>query len=122
MKNGLVVEPNGVQRWYKDDKLHSEDDLPAVIYTDGILVWFQNGVKHRENDLPAETYNSCSHAGSKVWYIDGREHRENGPSTIWNDGSLEWWLHGTRFSFDSWCLELNKSPKEKAFLMLQYMD
>jgi len=41
MRNGLVVD-DGVQRWYKDDKLHKEDG-PAVVRADGTQQWFREG-------------------------------------------------------------------------------
>ena len=94
MKNGLEIDAQGIHRWYKDDKLHRDDDLPAVIYPDGTMYWYQYD----------------------------RDHRENGPADMYADGSIYWWLNGTSYKFDDWCIKLNKSPKEKAMLMLQYMD
>ena len=94
MRNGLIIHDNGDQCWYKDDKLHREDDLPAIIWADS----------------------------SKFWAINGKCHRENGPADMHVDGKIYWYLNGDAHFFDDWCIKLNKSPKEKAMLMLQYMD
>ena len=94
MRNGLVIDEDGNQFWYKDNLLHRDDDLPAIIYTGGIKFWHQNG----------------------LW------HRENGPADMWADGENCWWIEGVSYSFDEWCLKLNKSPKEKAYLLLKYFD
>jgi hypothetical protein len=41
MKNGRYIE-NGIEFWYKDDKLH-RDDGPAIIDTDGNEEWWKDG-------------------------------------------------------------------------------
>ena len=66
MRNGLVVD-DGVQRWYKDDKLHREDG-PAVVWADG----------------------------TQEWWREGKQHREDGPAVVWADGTQEWWREGER--------------------------
>ena len=33
----------GSQYWYKNGKLHRDNDLPAVIYLDGTQCWYKNG-------------------------------------------------------------------------------
>ena len=35
-----------------------------------------------------------------VYELDGRPHRENGPAIIWNNGILEWWIHGMTSRLD----------------------
>ena len=93
MRNGLITYSDGYQRWYKDDKLHREDDLPAIIYT----------------------------SGTQIWLIDNKVHRENGPATMYIGGEIRWWLNDKKYTFDDWCLKLGKSPKEKAYLALKYL-
>ena len=93
MRNELITDSDGSQRWYKDNKLHRDDDLPAMIYANG----------------------------SQFWFIDGLLHRENGPAAIHVAGDIFWALKNQLYSFDYWCLELNKTPKEKAFLALKYL-
>jgi len=35
--------PNGDKMWYKNGKLHRENDLPAIEYKNGDRVWFIDG-------------------------------------------------------------------------------
>jgi antitoxin component YwqK of YwqJK toxin-antitoxin module len=44
------------QEWYKNDKLHRDNDMPAMIIHNGTQEWYQNGQLHRDNDLPAVIY------------------------------------------------------------------
>ena len=48
----LILAYQGAQYWFKNGKLHRDNDLPAVIYADGTQYWYQNGKFHRDNDLP----------------------------------------------------------------------
>ena len=58
-------------RWYKNDKLHRECDLPAWV---------------RPN-------------GSKFWYIEGRLHRDDDkPAIIHPDGHMKWLKHGNKYN------------------------
>ena len=77
-KNGLVIDINGVKRWYKDDKLDRDHDLPAVIYPTGTQCWYKDGKFHRDNDLPAIIYAD----GTQLWYVDGRYIKSTGPCPI----------------------------------------
>jgi len=65
MRNGLVVD-DGVQRWYKDDKLHKEDG-PAVVWADGTQEWWREGKLHRE-DGPAVVRAD----GRQRWFREGK--------------------------------------------------
>lgn len=40
--NGLVVDTEGNQRWYKNDSIE-RDDAPAIIYSDNKLEWWSDG-------------------------------------------------------------------------------
>jgi len=33
---------------------------------------------------------------------------------------IGWWLDGTEFSFEEWCIKLNKTEEEMLLLRLQY--
>jgi len=98
-----LIDFDGTQEWYKNGKLHRESDLPAIITHDGHQGWFINGLRHRENDLPA-----CVDAdGSQAWFINGVRHRETGPAIIGNEyteDGLEWveeyWINGVELSFE----------------------
>jgi hypothetical protein len=69
---------NFIKKWYKNDDLHRENDLPAVEHS-YFKEWWKDGVRHRENDLPAVEHNNKEH---KEWWIKGRLHREKGPAKI----------------------------------------
>lgn len=58
--------------WFKDGKLHRDNDQPAEITWNGTKTWAINGVSHREGDLPAVEYLD----GSKIWYKHGVRHRD----------------------------------------------
>jgi len=61
----------GVRAWYKDGKLHRDDDLPALIYADGRQYWYKDGKLHRDG-LPAVIYAG----GHQEWWKDGNPHRD----------------------------------------------
>jgi hypothetical protein len=86
----------GVKKWYKDGKLHRDDDLPAEIWNHGtILRWYRHGYIHRDGDLPAEVYSEKNHI--QIWRQFNKMHREHDkPAWISDgaDGFLEWWVHG----------------------------
>lgn len=50
----------------------------------------------------------------------GEFHSETGPTIAWEDGSVLFFIHGTRFLFDAWCVEANITDKEKAIMLLTY--
>ena len=91
MKNGLIIDELGNKRWYVENKLHRDNDLPAVECTDGDRLWYVEGKLHRDNDLPAieDSY------GDKYWYVDDKRHRESGPAVVRNNGTyFEYWING----------------------------
>jgi len=91
--NDLPAEnwKNGVQKWYKNGKQHRDNDMPAVISKDGNQYWFKNDKQHRDNDLPAVIYSN----GRKEWHQNGKLHRDNDlPALIFDDGALYWFKDG----------------------------
>jgi hypothetical protein len=59
--------------------------------------------------------------GDIFWYNEaGEYHREDGPAVIYNDGHVDWLLHSHPHTFESWCIELNKTDEAKMLLRLQY--
>ncbi len=74
--------------------LEGEDDenYYGVIHCDGRKEWFKDGKLHRENDKPAVIRAN----GQQEWWIDGKLHRDNDqPAIIFRD-RLEWWQQGVR--------------------------
>ena len=79
--------------WFKNGKLHRDNDLPAIIFGIGDRYWYKNGELHRDNDLPAII---CEN-GDQFWYKNGKLHRDNDlPAEIWIDGSRFWYQNGLR--------------------------
>jgi hypothetical protein len=72
LKNGLIVNENGTQRWYKNDKLHNENG-PAVSYSNpnGYEAWYKDGILHR-TDGAAINYDT----GEQSFYINGIQYTE----------------------------------------------
>ena len=63
----LKIHPNGTQEWYKEGKIHRDNDQPAVIYADGTKSWCKEGKSHRE----MINLRSFIADGTKEWYKDG---------------------------------------------------
>ena len=84
----------GLQRWYRDGKLHRDGDLPAIIFADGSQCWYKYGRRHRSGDLPAEIWAY----GTQRWYKDGKLHRDGDlPAEIRTDGAQFWYKDGHRY-------------------------
>jgi len=41
-----LVFPDGTKRWYKEDKIHRDNDLPAIIHPDGTKYWCKDDVMY----------------------------------------------------------------------------
>lgn len=88
-----VVYSNGTSEWYKNGLLHRDGDLPAIIWASGTKEWYKNGLLHRDCDFPAIIY-SC---GARMWYKNGLLHREdNKPAVIWSEDLQEWFVNNKR--------------------------
>ena len=75
----ISVEKNAICiKWFKDGKLHRDNDQPAEIYADGTRCWYKDGKPHRDNDLPAVIYA----IGTQYWYKDGIKYIPNESHTI----------------------------------------
>ena len=87
MDKRFVTIKNHSKIWYKGDKVHRDDDLPAIISSDGIRAWYKDGKVHRDNDLPALTND-----GPQAWYRNGEQHRDNDlPAVINTNGTQSWY-------------------------------
>jgi hypothetical protein len=75
--------------FYKNRKLHRDDDLPAIINYRGDKEWYQNGLLHRDNGPAIETSN-----GYKAWYQYGEVHRIDGHAIEYTDGAKRWCQNG----------------------------
>jgi hypothetical protein len=61
------IDKNGTIHTFKDDKLHSYNDLPAVEYADGTKYWYKNGEIHRL------TGSAISYSYREAYYINDKE-------------------------------------------------
>lgn len=73
----LATEHRSINNGYKKEtrlfgKLHSINDLPAVIYKNLSQEWYKDGKRHRDGDLPAIIRSD----GGQEWYKYGKHHRE----------------------------------------------
>jgi hypothetical protein len=86
-----IGDQYGSRRWYHDDKLHRNNNLPAVEFGDGSKTWYQNGLIHRGGDLPAQELIS----GCKMWYRNGLKHRDGDqPAEEHPTGGKLWYQDG----------------------------
>lgn len=93
-KKYMVAWPWGKRSWYRDGKLHRDDDLPAVIEADGSQMWYQHGKLHRRGDRPAVVWAN----GSQHWWKRGMLHREDGqPAIVEVDGRRAWYRYGAPY-------------------------
>jgi hypothetical protein len=63
--------------------------------------------------------------GDVCWYNEAANyHREDGPAIIpknaKNTAVGRWWLDNHAYTFDQWCIALNKTDEAKMLLKLQY--
>lgn len=89
-----IVYDNGTMLWHKNDNLHRDDDLPAIVNDseDYYYEWFQNGLLHRNGDKPAVVDEYV-----KEWHINGVLHRDGGkPAYKHIDGIHKWFIDGVK--------------------------
>ena len=74
-----------------NNRFHSFDDQPAVVYGEQIKMWYKYGLKHRDGDKPA-------HFSATIkYYKNGHKHRDGDlPAVICPDMSMHWYRNGTR--------------------------
>lgn len=57
---------DGTKIWYKNDKIHRDNDEPAIITSEGKTIWYIDGDIHRDNDLPAMVYSNGKKFGINI--------------------------------------------------------
>ena len=75
--------------YYKNGKLHRDNDLPAVEYKSGSKEWYKEGKIHRIDGPAIERYN-----GDKYWYYEDKLHRIDGPAYENSDENKKWYYEG----------------------------
>jgi hypothetical protein len=89
-----VIEPDGTRKWYRDGVLHREGGQPAIVCASGEQLWYKDGKIHRDGDQPA-----LVRVGTQAWYKDGKAHREGGlPAIIHENGSKFWYKDGKKYT------------------------
>lgn len=79
------------KKWFRNGKLHRDNDLPAYKHADGTKKWYKNGKLHRDNDLPAFTIMFC-----REWYKEGLLHRDNDLPARDNGHWKQWFQNGKK--------------------------
>jgi hypothetical protein len=69
MGDRIITESKGTIRYYRDFRLHRDNDLPAIEWGDDGKEWYKNGMLHRDNDLPAIEWSD----GGKGWYQNNKK-------------------------------------------------
>ena len=90
----LLINNTGNKFWFKNGKLHRNNDLPAVEYANGGKCWYKNDKCHRDGDLPAVEYAD----GGKCWHKNGFYHRDNNlPAIEYSNGIKSWYKNYIRY-------------------------
>ena len=50
------VNTNGTKRWFLNDKLHRDNGLPAIEWSDGTKSWWLNDIQFTEPEYFKELY------------------------------------------------------------------
>jgi hypothetical protein len=83
----------------------------------GDKTWYLNGVFHRTGGPAVE---KTGPYGYMAWYLNRRRHRIDGPAVELANGTKEWYLHGTEYTFDKFIIKANWTTEEIAIWKLQY--
>lgn len=86
--SGRVVTKSGAIKTYKNGKLHSYHDDPAVIFS----------------------------TGAKMWYLEGKKTRIGGPAETYSDGRIRWWLDDVLLSFPIYMSRMDEETQVKILL------
>lgn len=99
MKNNYITDKIGNKYLYDNEgRLHSSDDMPAVILESGECRWYYENFLHRE-EQPAINIPGYENQ----YYHMGERHRDNGPAVESID-SEEYWINGNRITKEQWLL------------------
>jgi hypothetical protein len=93
-----VQHENAIVTYLNTDNgqlIHSVDDKPALV-TNKYKYWYRFNKIHRDNDLPAVKNKN----GKKMWYQGGKLHRLNGPASVQSRGDTRWYQNGKLHRID----------------------
>jgi hypothetical protein len=90
-RRNYTVDHNAYISYNIDNKIHRDNDKPAIEYASGTKEWCKNGELHRDNDQPAREWTN----GTKSWWKNDKRHRDNDkPALERVDGTKEWYQNG----------------------------
>ena len=136
----VVFKDNGYE-WWKDGRLHRDDDQPAVSFQDGnscsllrcsgflgmravpftfepgTEVWCKDGLMHREGQ-PALQLHSKNRGSYYEYWCNGRLHNATGPA-IRANFTNSWFYHGLVHRADGPAIEIT-APSNERFLWVWY--
>ena len=69
--NQITIDTDylGNKRYYKNNLLHRDDNLPAIEYADGETQWYKEGKLHRLDGPAREWYRWIKY---KEWWVEGK--------------------------------------------------
>lgn len=130
-KEPAITLKNGTQIWMNNNRIHRENDLPAIFLDCDYEFYFKHSKPHRKEDKPAVIVNWCSSLdelifnniffdnkelnGFKIWCKDGLIHRLNKPAFVDNidNENEQYFFRNELFSiehieeFKKLCLQVN---------------
>ena len=88
----LDISTNRYSRYEKEDGRHLRDD--------GTWVWYKNQHIHRADGpailIPRLQQDSNMTRYAHIWVHNDIIHRNDGPAVVYEDGTTEWFIDGTR--------------------------
>ena len=91
-----IIRANGTKMWYYEGKKHRENNLPAIIDGDSMEWYYEDKLHRYDNDQPAVMINRPKHGAFRYeWFKNGLLHRDNDlPAIIDHIGNKEWYYNG----------------------------
>lgn len=102
-------------------KKHSPNNNTPTFIDGNVKHYYKNDKKHRDNDLPAfEPIDET--ISSSVYYQYGDRHRENGPAIFFPNGTYKFYLYGIEYDdIKDWLKDHpNQDKVFQAKMILQY--
>ena len=88
-----------LNEWYIEGKRHNDNGVAYEYKSDDktVLKWYKNDKLHREDDYAIMEDDSENNIYKEEWYFEDKLHREDGPAVCFNNGNCEryeWWVNG----------------------------
>ena len=116
--------PNGNKFWFKDDKIHREDDKPAMEFANGAKAWYKNGKWHRENGPAIIKCDGTEYYYlNDVWYskedhaIQVSNLKDDKPTVKYDSGNKYWYKDGKYHTEKQWLNRRYKDDNDWAVIL-----